>query len=94
MPLTRPLFIYVNAQKAQQNKALAKFVTFYLTQAETVVEEVGYLPLPSSAYKIAQINFQENQVGTVFKGSPVLNTTINDILTKRYGSENAEGYVF
>lgn len=93
-PLTRPLFIYVNAKKAQENKALAKFVTFYLDNASQVVHEVGYLPLPDSAYKVALIHFNKNQVGTVFNGKPELNATINELLNRTYATEGKEGYVF
>lgn len=93
-PLTRPLFIYVNAEKAQNNKALEKFVKFYLDNASTMVADVGYLPLPESGYKLARIHFDNHQVGTVFNGQPVLNASINELLTKSYAQENQEGYVY
>lgn len=93
-PLTRPLFIYVNAKKAQENEALVKFVKFYLANASQIVHEVGYLPLPDSAYKVALIHFNKNKVGTVFNGEPVLNATINELLNRTYASEGKEGYIF
>jgi phosphate transport system substrate-binding protein len=93
-PLTRPLFIYVNAKKAQENEALVDFVDFYLKNASAVVHQVGYLALPDSAYKVALIHFNKNQVGTVFNGVPVLNVTIDELLTRSYASEKEEGYVF
>lgn len=93
-PLTRPLFIYVNAKSAQENKSLIQFVNFYLSNAAKVVHEVGYLPLPDSAYDVAKIHFQKNQVGTVFNGQPVLNATINELLTRSYASEGEQGYVY
>ncbi|MDY7012845.1 MAG: PstS family phosphate ABC transporter substrate-binding protein, partial [Cyanobacteriota bacterium] len=37
-PLARPLFIYVNMEKAQQNPALRDFVAFYLEKAPELVE--------------------------------------------------------
>lgn len=93
-PLTRPLFIYVNAKSAQENESLIDFVDFYLSNAAKVVQEVGYLPLPDSAYDIAKIHFHKNQVGTVFNGQPELNATINELLTRTYASENKEGYIY
>ncbi|AFZ52675.1 PstS family phosphate ABC transporter substrate-binding protein [Cyanobacterium aponinum AL20118] len=93
-PLTRPLFIYINAKKAQENPALQKFVKFYLAEAQNVVETVGYLPLPESAYNLALIHFEKNHVGTVFNGKPVLNASIDELLTKTYASEDKEGYVY
>jgi ABC-type phosphate transport system substrate-binding protein len=45
-PLSRPLFIYVNVGKAQENPALAAFTDFYLADLGTWVAEGGYVPLP------------------------------------------------
>lgn len=45
-PLSRPLYIYVNAANAESNPALAPFVDFYLADLSTWVEEALYVPLP------------------------------------------------
>ena len=45
-PIARPLFIYINAAKAEENPALAAWVDFYLSDAGIAsVGEVGYVPL-------------------------------------------------
>ncbi len=93
-PLTRPLFIYINAKKAQDNPALAEFVEYYLEKAPEVIATVGYVPLPDSAYHVAKIHFEKNHTGTVFNGQPVINVTITELLTKTYASEGQDGYVF
>jgi phosphate transport system substrate-binding protein len=49
-PLSRPLFIYVNTESMARPEVKA-FVTFYLENAEQLVHEVGYTPLPTSAYQ-------------------------------------------
>jgi phosphate transport system substrate-binding protein len=54
-PLARPLFIYVNAQKAQSNKDLQRFVEYYLSQAQNIVQEVGYIPLSGEHYHLAKV---------------------------------------
>jgi phosphate transport system substrate-binding protein len=49
-PISRPLFLYVNNEKAASNAAVVPFVDYYLTDAgllDSVVEE-GYVPLPDS----------------------------------------------
>ncbi len=51
--LSRPLFIYVNAESLQ-DPVVESFVRFYLENAETLVEEVAYIPLPSEEYTAAQ----------------------------------------
>jgi phosphate transport system substrate-binding protein len=45
-PLSRPLYIYVNAANADSNPALAPFVDFYLADLSTWVSEALYVPLP------------------------------------------------
>jgi phosphate transport system substrate-binding protein len=45
-PLSRTLYIYVNADKATSNKAVAPFVDFYLDGLSGFVEDAGYVALP------------------------------------------------
>lgn len=45
-PLSRPLFIYVNAKRVVDNSALASFVDYYLSEAGLAqVSNAGYVPL-------------------------------------------------
>lgn len=82
-PLSRPLFIYVNATKAQNNPALRKFVDFYLANASTTAAQVGYIPLPEEAYNLGKISFNKGEVGTVFDGKSVMDLTIGELLKKQ-----------
>jgi phosphate transport system substrate-binding protein len=72
-PLSRPIFIYVNKKSADEKEHVRKFVEFYLNSknALKLVKEVGYVPLPENAYKMAQQHFQKRMVGTAFHGSEV-----------------------
>jgi phosphate transport system substrate-binding protein len=45
-PISRPLFIYVNNAKADENPAVVPFVDFYLGDGYANVSEVGYVALP------------------------------------------------
>jgi phosphate transport system substrate-binding protein len=58
-PLSRPLFIYVN-RTALEQQAVREFVTFYITHAEELVPQVGYVPFPSDRY---QQNLSELESG-------------------------------
>jgi phosphate transport system substrate-binding protein len=49
-PLSRPLFIYVK-RTALARPAVNDFVRFYLENAEILVPEVGYIPLPAEEYQ-------------------------------------------
>ncbi|MCC9137096.1 PstS family phosphate ABC transporter substrate-binding protein [Pontibacter silvestris] len=62
-PLSRPLFIYVNS-KAAQRPEVVEFVNFYLDNAPTLSEEVGYIQLPAEMYKEQKQKFQEFTSGT------------------------------
>lgn len=82
-PLSRPLFIYVNATAAQKNKALRQFIDFYLEQAPELVTVVGYVPLPEEAYHIDKVTFYRGEVGTVFEGKSQFNLTIPELLRRQ-----------
>lgn len=82
-PLARPLFIYVNLASAQNNPSLRAFIDFYLAQAPTLVEKVGYIPLPQEAYDLDQVTFHRGEAGTVFDGKSELELTIPDLLRKQ-----------
>jgi phosphate transport system substrate-binding protein len=49
-PLSRPLFIYVRRASLEE-PAVREFVTFYITHAEELVPQVGYVPFPSEKYQ-------------------------------------------
>ncbi len=48
-PLSRPLFIYVNA-KSLENPEVKELVKFYMEHGKKLVDEVGYISLPASVY--------------------------------------------
>jgi phosphate transport system substrate-binding protein len=46
-PLSRSLYIYVNAANVESNAALAPFVDFYLANLANIVEAADYVALPA-----------------------------------------------
>lgn len=82
-PLSRPLFIYVNSSAAQKNPQLKALVEYYLEQVPSIVQEVGYVPLPEEGYQLTKIHFERGKVGTVFDGKSAFNLTIEELLTKQ-----------
>ncbi len=65
-PLSRPLFIYVRADR-RDNPVVSTFVAFYLDQASILAEEVGYVGLPAEAYTLAADRYTNGITGTVFQ---------------------------
>ena len=56
-PLSRPLFIYVSEQAAQKDN-VQDFVHFYLNNAPELVQDIGYVPMPDSAYQNQKDKFE------------------------------------
>ena len=80
-PLSRPIFIYVNAKSAAKPE-VKSFVEFYLKEAPKLVKEVKYVPLPDKAYTLAANNFKNGKVGTVFGGEAEVGVKIDDLLKR------------
>ncbi|MDX2300780.1 MAG: PstS family phosphate ABC transporter substrate-binding protein [Xanthomonadaceae bacterium] len=81
-PLSRPIFIYVNAKSAKERPHVSQFVEYYLSHAVPLIKEVKYIPLPDSAYDVALANFQANKTGTVFAGHAEIGVRIEDLLKR------------
>jgi len=64
-PFGRPLFIYVNKKSAERPEVKA-FVDFYLQNAATLTEEVGYVKLPEAVIAKCQANFKAGKTGSQF----------------------------
>jgi len=79
-PLSRPLFIYVSTRSMERPEVRA-FVDFYLDVAGDLVREVGYVPLPRTAYDLVRERWENRRTGTVFQGvTPGLR--IEDVLAR------------
>lgn len=57
-PLSRPLFIYVRKEAAQRQN-VQDFINFYLDNAPELVEQIGYVAMPDSAYEAEKEKFKE-----------------------------------
>jgi phosphate transport system substrate-binding protein len=80
-PLSRPMFIYVNAKSAGKPE-VKRFVEFYFMQAPTLVPQVKYVPLPQQAYELALGHFKNGKLGTAFQGSSTIGLRIEDLLRR------------
>ena len=80
-PLSRPIFIYVNA-KSLGKPEVKEFAQFYMEQAAKLAQEVKYVPLPAHAYKTAWDHVLKNKKGTVFGGTAEVGITIEELLKR------------
>jgi phosphate transport system substrate-binding protein len=76
-PLSRPIFVYVKA-KSLEKPEVREFLEFYMKNAEKLVREVKYVPLPKAAYEGNLKHVKDNKIGTVFGGKNEIGITIED----------------
>jgi phosphate transport system substrate-binding protein len=64
-PIARPLFVYVNAQTAEENAALAAFIDFYLSdEGRASVAEVGYVDIPDEDWQATVDTWESGTTGS------------------------------
>jgi phosphate transport system substrate-binding protein len=78
-PLSRPIFIYVNA-KSLDKPEVREFVEYYNKHANTLVREVKYVPLPAKAYTHNLDQVKSRKVGTKFGGVNKIGLTIDELM--------------
>lgn len=81
-PLSRPLFIYVNATAAAFRPELKAFIDYYLANAPTLVAEVKYIPLPANEYAAVTKHWKALKPGTGFGGVPEVGVKIEELLAR------------
>jgi phosphate transport system substrate-binding protein len=80
-PLSRPMFIYVNAA-ALRRPQVQQFVQYYINNAARIANQVGYVPLPASAYQTYLQRAQQRTAGTAFGGRQAIGVTIQEVLAR------------
>jgi phosphate transport system substrate-binding protein len=78
-PLARPIFIYINA-KSLERPEVKEFVEFYMKNAEVLVREVKYVPLPAKAYTYNIDHANKKVLGTKFGGENKVGLTIEQLM--------------
>jgi phosphate transport system substrate-binding protein len=78
-PLSRPIFIYVNAKSASKPE-VKEFVEYFNKNATQLVKEVKYVPLPGKAYTYNQETLGKMRLGTKFGGENKVGLTIEQLM--------------
>jgi len=68
VPLSRPLFIYVNDKALRNQPELRKFVAYTIQNGLKLVKQVGYIPLSASTYRLVETKLYRHVLGTAFGG--------------------------
>jgi phosphate transport system substrate-binding protein len=63
-PVSRSLYIYVNAAAAEENEAIVEYVDFYLGDGISAVSDVGYVALPDDQLAETVAIWEDRTTGT------------------------------
>ena len=81
-PLSRPLFIYVNAARIDEKNEISTFISFYLHNAGTLSTELGYVALTDEIYSLAQARYDNRIQGSIFEGvGSTVGVSLEDLLS-------------
>lgn len=83
-PLSRPLFIYVNATAAAFKPEVKDFVDFYLylKSSPKLAKQIKYISLPQNEYLAVNNHWKALKPGTGFDGVPEVGVKIEDLLSR------------
>ena len=81
-PLSRPMFIYVNARQLGNNPALRSFIQYYLNNAAELVGREGSVPLSASQYRLVQNKLFRHVLGSAFAGELPVGLTLGQLLNR------------
>ena len=80
-PLSRPIFIYINA-KSLAKPEVREFAEYYMKMAAKIAKEVKYVPLPAKAYTVGLDHIAKGKKGTVMGGRNEVGIRIEDLLAR------------
>jgi len=84
-PLSRPMFIYVNAEQLRRPQ-VRRFVGFFLQNAATLAPQVGYVALPAEAYTAFGQRVDQGQTGTAFGGHNEVGVSVQELMSRPLAS--------
>ena len=68
VPLSRPLFIYVNDDALRRDELVRRFITYTLQNGLSLSQAAGSIPLPASTYILVESKLYRHVLGTAFGG--------------------------
>ncbi|MEB3320660.1 MAG: PstS family phosphate ABC transporter substrate-binding protein [Cyanobium sp.] len=80
LPLSRPLFLYVNDKELRQDQRLRRFLTFLVQNGLQLVEQVRFVPLPGDTYRLVEAKLYRHVLGSAFGGDLPVGQGINQSL--------------
>ncbi|MFN5195515.1 MAG: PstS family phosphate ABC transporter substrate-binding protein [Cyanobacteriota bacterium] len=91
-PLSRPMFVYVNAGALRSNRSLQEFVTHTVRNGLKIAEVAGAVPLPSSTYRLVESKLYNQVLGTSFGGDTPVGLSIGEALRRSFDRNKRPQY--
>lgn len=82
VPLSRPLFVYVNDQALLDRPEVRRFLTYTLQRGLRFTEQAGAIPLPPSTYRVMESKLYRHVRGTAFGGDLPVGLSIGEALRR------------
>jgi phosphate transport system substrate-binding protein len=84
LPLSRPLFFYVNDQALKRNPAIRTMISATLQRGVRIAEQAGVIPLQDSTYRLVTNKLYRNVLGSAFAGNLPIGLTVGQILERSF----------
>jgi len=84
LPLSRPLFYYVNAEAINKNPTLRGFINDTLQRGQRISQQAGVIPLQESTYRLVTNKLYRNVLGSAFAGTLPVGLTVGQVLERSF----------
>ena len=84
VPLSRPLFIYINDKDLRERPEVRRFITFTIQRGLRFTEEAGAIPLPPDTYRVVESKLYRHLIGTSFGGELPIGLSINEAIRRSF----------
>jgi len=84
LPLSRPLFWYVNDQALRDNPVIRALIVSTLAQGVKVSDRAGVIPLEDSTYRLVTNKLYRNVLGSAFAGQLPVGLSIGQVLARSF----------
>lgn len=84
VPLSRPLFVYINDRDLRNRPEVQRFITFTVQRGMRFSERAGMIPLPPDTYRVVESKLYRHLIGTSFGGDLPIGLSINEAIRRSF----------
>jgi phosphate transport system substrate-binding protein len=84
LPLSRPLFFYVNDQALKTRPVVRAMVSSTLQRGVKIAQQAGVIPLQDSTYRLVTNKLYRNVLGSAFAGKLPIGLTVGQVLERSF----------